>query len=129
MITGECHCGQAHWTYRPAPTRATACNCTLCRRWGALWIYGFHGEDLIVEGPTAAYVRGEAIEFLFCPHCACIVSWRSISPGADGRRWGAVNVRLADPEAVAALPINHFDGLNSFKSLAKDGRCVADYWF
>ena len=82
-----------------------------------------------IEGPTAAYVRGEAIEFQFCPRCACVVSWRAISPGADARRWGAVNARLAEPAAVAAIPIVHFDGLNGSGRLPGDGKCVADYWF
>jgi hypothetical protein len=40
-----------------------------------------------------------------------------------------VNLRLAEPEAVAQIPIDHFDGLNSFEDLPRDGRCVADYWF
>lgn len=129
MIEGACHCGQVHWRFRPEPKGATACNCTVCRRWGALWIYGFHGEDVVVDGPTTAYVRGEAIEFHFCPRCACVVSWRAIAPGADGRLWGAVNVRLSEPEAVAALPIDHFDGLTGARSQPRDGKCVADYWF
>jgi hypothetical protein len=25
--------------------------------------------------------------------------------------------------------IDHFDGLDTFEDLARDGRCVADYWF
>ena len=44
MIEGSCHCGQVHWRYGPEPKGATACNCSVCRRYGALWIYGFHGE-------------------------------------------------------------------------------------
>jgi hypothetical protein len=38
-------------------------------------------------------------------------------------------VRLADPEAVADLPIDHFDGLNTFDDLTRDGCCVRDLWF
>ena len=75
MIEGACHCGQVHWRYGLKPKGATACNCTVCRR------------------------------------------------------WGAVNVRLAEPEAVAAIPIDHFDGLNGSRTLPRDGKCVADYWF
>lgn len=41
----------------------------------------------------------------------------------------AVNVRLAEPEMVADLPIDHFEGLNSFTDLPRDGRRVFDYWF
>jgi hypothetical protein len=40
----------------------------------------------------------------------------------------AVNVRLAPPESVAHLPIDHFDGLESFEDLPADGRVVRDLW-
>jgi hypothetical protein len=40
-----------------------------------------------------------------------------------------VNVRLADPESVADIVIDHFDGLESFDDLPRDGRCVKDLWF
>ena len=40
----------------------------------------------------------------------------------------AVNIRLAEPDAVAGLPIDHFDGLDSFEDLPDDGRCVRDMW-
>ncbi|AEH90032.1 hypothetical protein Mesop_5621 [Mesorhizobium opportunistum WSM2075] len=41
----------------------------------------------------------------------------------------AVNARLAPPEAVADLPIDRFDGLDTFEDLPRDGRCVRDMWF
>jgi hypothetical protein len=47
----------------------------------------------------------------------------------DGRRRIAVNLRLAEPQAVAAIVIDHFDGLDTFDDLPRDGRCVRDYWF
>jgi hypothetical protein len=47
----------------------------------------------------------------------------------QGRLRIAVNLRLAEPEAVAQIPIDHFDGLDTFDDLPRDGRCVADYWF
>ena len=30
---------------------------------------------------------------------------------------------------VARIPIDHFDGLDTFDDLPRDGKCVADYWF
>ena len=110
------------------PESATACNCTLCRRYGALWIYDFEGEGVHVSGPTQAYIRGKALGVHFCPACGCVAYWRALQPDKEGRRRMAVNVRLTNPEAVAHLPIDHFDGLGSFKDLPRDGRCVADYW-
>jgi len=41
----------------------------------------------------------------------------------------AVNIRLAPPEAVAGLQIDHFDGLDTFNDLPGDGRCARDLWF
>jgi len=94
-----------------------------------LWIYDFEGERIHVAGRTQSYVRGKAIEFHFCPVCGCVAYWRGVEADNEGRRRIAVNVRLAEPEAVAHLPIDHFDGLASFQDLPRDGRCVADYWF
>ena len=129
MIEGSCHCGAVQWRFDGVPESATACNCTVCRRYGTLWAYDYEGERIRVTGPTRSYVRGDSIEFHFCPDCGCVVCWRALAPGKDGRRRIAVNLRLAEPEAVGAIAIEHFDGLNTFEDLPRDGRCVADMWF
>lgn len=130
MIEGACHCGAVHWTFDGTPEGATACNCTVCRRYGVLWIYDFEGEKIQVSGPTRAYLRGSRVlGFHFCPECGCVTHWRSSEPDGEGRRRIAVNVRLAEPEAVADIPIDHFDGLDTFEDLPRDGRCVRDMWF
>lgn len=129
MITGSCHCTAVQWRFDAVPESATACNCTACRRYGVLWIYDFEGEGVHVSGPTQAYIRGKALGFHFCPACGCMAYWRALQTNSEGRRRLAVNVRLAEPEAVAYLPIDHFDGLDTFDDLPRDGKCVADYWF
>lgn len=129
MIQGSCHCGAVKWTFDAEPTGATACNCTVCRRYGALWIYDFEGEGIQVTGPTRTYVRGKAVEFHFCPGCGCISHWRGLRTEEDGRRRMAVNVRLSEPGAVAHIPIDHFDGFDTFDDLPRDGKRVSDYWF
>ena len=128
-LRGSCHCGAVEWTFEGMPEGATACTCTACRRYGALWIYDHEGEGIHVSGPTQAYVRGSSLGFHFCPGCGCVAYWRAAMNGPDGRRRIAVNLRLAEPEAVATIPMDHFDGLNTFNDLPRDGRCVADYWF
>jgi hypothetical protein len=129
MLEGSCHCGAVTWQYDGEPEGATACNCSVCRRYGVLWIYGHEGEGVRLEGPSQAYVRGEGIEFHFCPRCGCVAAWRGLRTDDNGKRRLAVNVRLAEPEVVAKIPIDHFDGLNTFDDLPRDGRCVKDYWF
>ena len=130
MIQGSCHCGAVQWRFDGTPESATACNCTVCRRYGVLWAYDYEGERIHVVGPTRAYVRGDKeIEFHFCPVCGNMTFWRAIEPNKEGRRRIAVNVRLTEPDAVAHLPIRRFDGLDKFEDLPPDGRCVADLWF
>src|SRR5688572_11065603 len=122
MIEGSCLCGAVRWSLKGVPESATACSCTACRRYGALWAYDFEGEGIEVSGTTRAYVRGEAnLGFHFCPDCGCVAYWRALKLRDDGRRRIAVNLRLAEkPQAVAAIAVNHFDGLESWKDLPRD---------
>lgn len=129
MLRGSCLCGAVAWQFDGQPDGATACNCTACRRYGVLWAYDYEDEGIKVSGQTRAYVRGKALEFHFCPVCGCVAFWRGLQPDQQGRVRIAVNLRLAQPEAVAQIPIDHFDGLDTFDDLPRDGRCVADYWF
>ena len=129
MIQGSCLCGANRWTFEGVPEGATACNCTACRRYGVLWAYDYEGHGIKVSGPAQAFVRGNALSFNFCPTCGNVVYWRGLRLDEDGRRRIAVNLRLAEPDLVARIPIDHFDGLDTFEDLPRDGRCVADYWF
>ena len=130
MITGSCHCGLVRWTFDGQPDAATACNCTACRRYGTLWAYDYEGEAIIVSGPARVYLTGEqTLGFHFCDTCGCVAYWRSRSQGKDGRRRIAVNLRLAEPQDVADIAIDHFDGLETFQDLGQDGRTVGHMWF
>ena len=133
MIEGSCHCGAVRWTFEGAPESATACNCTACRRYGTLWAYGFDGEGveaLSEPEALAAHVRGDGtLAFHFCRHCGCVTHWRGLRARADGRTRIAVNLRMAEPDAVAHIPIQRFDGLLTWEDLPRDGRCIADVWY
>jgi hypothetical protein len=132
MLTGTCHCGALKWTLEGDPGSITSCNCTLCRRYGVLWAYDFENERISVFGNPSVYTRSgkdPSLEIQFCPTCGCVLCWRGLRVDKDGRRRIAVNVRLAEPEVVAHLLIDHFDGLDTFDDLPRDGRCVKDMWF
>ena len=129
MIEGACHCGAVTWEFDGVPEAVTACNCTVCRRYGALWAYDYENEGIRVAGVTQAYARGSMIGFHFCPTCGCVAYWRSLILEDGDRRRIAVNVRLTEPEQVADVPVDHFDGLDAFTALPRDGRCVRDFWF
>lgn len=131
MIHGSCHCGAVHWTYALPLESVTACNCTLCRRYGALWAYGYINEGVGVSGPVSGYVhtRGTST-YSFCTACGCIAYYLVNNPDKDGKRKIAVNLRMiADPAPILPLPIDHFDGFDTFDDLPRDGRTVRDLWF
>ena len=132
-VRGRCLCGAIGWTFSGEIPDATMCNCTACRRYGVLWAYDYEGERIRVSGRSTSYTRKDttkpALEILFCPVCGCVMCWRGLGPGPDGRRRIAVNLRLTEPDAIAHLPIDHFDGLVDFDDLPRDGRCVQDMWF
>lgn len=132
MLTGSCHCQAVGWKLDTLPASATACNCTVCRRYGALWAYGHEGDDIRVHGQTTAYARNateHSLSFDFCPRCGCVMHWRALKPDAEGRRRMAVNLRMTDPAPIAELPVDHFDGLEGWEDLPRDGRCIRDLWF
>ncbi len=131
MIEGSCHCGDVCWQFDGVPDSATACNCTICRRYGVLWAYGYEDEeDPCFWADSSLYSgRIDRLPFLskmrLCGILAFAGSWC---------RWAASHRRQPSshetpPETVADLPIEHFDGLNSFEDLGRDGRTVVDYWF
>jgi hypothetical protein len=93
-----------------------------------LWAYGHEGEGISVSGATQPFVRGASVAFHFCQVCGCLAFWRGQQRTPERRLRMAVNLRLAEPEAVARIPVDRLDGLHHFAHLPLDGRCVADYW-
>lgn len=129
---GSCLCNSVHWEFTSAIDGVTACNCTACHRYGALWAYDYENEGVKVFGETTHfYTRGNKnLEFHFCPTCACVICWRGTKRDDQGRRRLAVNVRLINEfNQIADIPIDHFDGFGAFDDLPRDGRCVKDMWF
>ena len=130
-LKGHCHCGATTWRFAGAPDSATACNCTVCRRYGALWAYDWLDERITTTGPTVTYIRGDKeIGFHHCATCGCVMWWQAVTPDEAGRTRTAVNLRMIDTHhAVADLPIRHFDGEGAFKDEPMDHRRLMDMWY
>ena len=76
------------------------------------------------------HFSGKAIEFHFCTQCGCLTHYLGTARDEQGRQKVAVNFRMStQPEKIADLLIDRFDGLDSFDDLPGDGRCVRDVWF
>ena len=111
------------------PSSATACNCTVCSRYGALWAYGEEGESAEVSGPTASYVPEDALAFHFCTHCGCLVYFATLRENEHGRRDLAVNLRMGDPAQLADVPMRRWEGRHSWSAAPAEGRALSDHWF
>jgi len=106
---GSCHCGAVRFSV-PVPETATECNCSICRRYGALWAYYPVGE-VVFEPPapaTGTYMWDDrSLAFHRCRACGCVTHWSPVNRTED--RMG-VNARLLDPAVLAGVRIRHLDG-------------------
>lgn len=114
MIESSCVCGAVRLAITHAPDELVDCNCSICRRYAALWAY-YSLKDVIVPGGlTDTFMQGpKKIEFHRCKICGCVTHW---SPKDQRDRMG-VNARLMEPEAVARARVRHLDGANTWKYL------------
>jgi hypothetical protein len=78
MIRAACHCEAVRFEIAEPPEWVLDCNCTLCRRYGAVWTY-FPGPDqaklLMTPSPevTETYTWLDAdIAFHRCRTCGCV---------------------------------------------------------
>ncbi len=53
MFNLECHCGNIKLFPEAPPGSLTSCNCSICRRLGALWAYFNLGEVADMSGVRA----------------------------------------------------------------------------
>ena len=72
MPQGYCHCGVVRIELRSVPETATDCNCSICRRLGALWAYYELGSVRITGHPenTRDYIQGDrTLRTVRCATC------------------------------------------------------------
>jgi hypothetical protein len=104
---GSCHCGAIRIVIEDDPDDAAECNCSICRRTGALWTY-CSPSKVDVSGLGVGYVQGDALLTLWhCGTCGVTTHW-SPSDQTYGRM--GINLRLFDPTIWSALPRRHIDG-------------------
>ncbi|WP_076997465.1 GFA family protein [Variovorax sp. KK3] len=108
---GSCHCGKVRFELQATVVSAMECNCSLCRRKGALW-HGASDRTLrIVSGEEdlTLYQFGTlTAKHYACRHCGISTFTR---PRLDPTRW-AVNLRCIDGLDLSSLKIQQFDGEN-----------------
>ena len=109
MLEGSCDCGAVHIELDDTPQVVTACNCGVCRRYGALWSYFDPSRVRLLppEGGTTIHKRAKWIlEFHFCTACGCVTHWAPVDKQVA--RMG-VNMRMFAPELLASLEVEQCD--------------------
>lgn len=110
--SGGCHCGAVRFEVDgPGDLLAHECNCSMCKRFGFLHVIvpasGFRllsGEDAL----TCYTFNTRTAQHLFCSVCG-VKSFYVPRSNPDGF---SVNARCIDPESVASLTVEPFDGAN-----------------
>ena len=117
MLEASCHCGAVRLRVPSAPTELCLCNCSICRRYGALWAF-YVGDQVRFDGREhlAGYVWGDrTIDTMRCRHCGCVTHWEPLQPKPGGK-WG-FNMRLFDPAEVGEPRLRRVDGADSWRYL------------
>ena len=108
---GSCHCGSISFEFDADPGPALECNCSICRRKGAL-LWAIPHESLQLLGwsdETARYTfNNHVIAHRFCSNCG-------IHPYAEDAkespaRNAYVNLRCVEEIDLASLERMQFDG-------------------
>jgi hypothetical protein len=120
LIEASCHCGAVRLAIDHAPLEVTDCNCSICRRYGALWAYYLRAQVRVSSagGATEIYMWGERkIAFHRCAHCGCVTHWVAVD---EARPRMGVNARMMDPEVLAGARVRRLDGAVSWEYLDED---------
>ena len=100
------------------PRSVTSCNCSICRRYAALWAY-YQPGSVRIEAPgngLQGYSWNRRIRaYHRCRRCGCVTHY-----AYRGKRKNttiAVNAVNFEPAALAGARIRHLDGARSWKFL------------
>jgi hypothetical protein len=118
MPTASCHCGAVRLELARRPRTLTDCNCSICRRYGALWAYYKASAVRVVcrRGALSSYSWGDkTLRFFRCNTCGCITHHERTRKRPDSTV--GVNARNLEPAVIAAARIRRLDGASTWRYL------------
>lgn len=112
-LNGRCHCGRIEVgfeTSRPPETlQLRACQCSFCRKHGALTASDPGGRlSFRADGDAILRYRfgTRAADFIICRHCGAYVG---VVMTIDGRTYGVVNVNTLDDRSPFERPADRMN--------------------
>lgn len=111
MIVATCHCKAVKIEMSEKPESLTQCDCSICRRYAALWAYYTIASAHVTYEREAVGVycwNDYDIGFVYCKTCGCLTHYEDSEKVGDYRI--AINARMMDPSDIEGLVICEFDG-------------------
>ena len=115
-LKGACHCGAVQFEVRTELEPAVRCNCSLCRRKGALMSPIFARENLTIlageDSLTLYQFNTRAAKHYFCKHCGIypfhqtrrdVTHWRVNLGCLEGVDAYALEASLADGASLSVV--------------------------
>jgi hypothetical protein len=116
--TATCHCDAIRIIVRQPPRTVTSCNCSICRRYGALWAY-YKPSSVTIEAPKGGlskYSWNRRIrDYYRCKRCGCVTHYTYRTK--QRKATIAVNAVNFAPTDLLGVRIRHLDGAASWKML------------
>ena len=114
----QCHCGAVQIHVRRLPRTLTSCNCSICRRYGALWAYYKPSSVRIqaLEGGLERYSWNRRIRYYHrCRKCGCVTHYTHRKKSS----WAIIGVNASnfEPSLIKGARIRHLDGAATWKLL------------
>lgn len=113
-IEAKCHCGNIEIRATELPEHVTSCNCSICRRYAALWAY-YKPEDVDIGfnvNESKFYIWGDReVEFHYCPECGCLTHYVTTPKCKD--KIVAINMRMSDPVLISEIPVHKVDNASA----------------
>jgi hypothetical protein len=117
-LAATCHCGAIRIYVRQISRTLTSCNCSICRRYGALWAY-YAASSVTIEAPKGGlskYSWNRKIRAYYrCKKCGCVTHYAYRKKRRNTTV--AVNAVNFEPSALVGVRIRHLDGAASWKFL------------
>ncbi|MCL9782215.1 aldehyde-activating protein [Vibrio sp. S4M6] len=106
----ECHCGSVSLELSSSPEEVGECNCSICRRYAALWAY-FSPEQvqIVIKEQTVFYSWGDKeVKFHRCNSCGCLTHYVTTEKCSEDIL--AVNMRMAESEVLSSIAVRKING-------------------
>jgi len=117
-LAATCHCGAVRVRVPRMSRTLTSCNCSICRRYGAIWAY-YSANVVTIQAPKGGlsqYSWNRRIRTYYrCKKCGCVTHYAYRTKRRT--QTVAVNAANFDPSVLVGVRIRHLDGASTWKYL------------